>query len=99
MAHNYIAIPVLNKQEQYVGIVTEDDFLRHLLAVLLHWIKTFFRCEWKEYAMWNFDQTNYYKISSRNSGTVVNKRLYTVLIHILIFFHSLYIIRHMIKTG
>lgn len=33
MVHGYTAIPVLNEQEQYVGSVTEGDFLRHLLAV------------------------------------------------------------------
>ena len=32
MAHGYTAVPVLNEQEQYVGSVTEGDFLRHLLA-------------------------------------------------------------------
>lgn len=31
--HGYTAIPVLNDQEQYIGSVTEGDFLRHLLAV------------------------------------------------------------------
>lgn len=30
--HGYTAVPVLNAQEQYVGSVTEGDFLRHLLA-------------------------------------------------------------------
>lgn len=30
--HGYTAIPVLNEEEQYVGSVTEGDFLRHLLA-------------------------------------------------------------------
>lgn len=30
--HGYTAVPVLNEQEQYVGSVTEGDFLRHLLA-------------------------------------------------------------------
>lgn len=29
--HGYTAIPVLNGQEQYIGSVTEGDFLRHLL--------------------------------------------------------------------
>lgn len=32
-AHGYTAIPVLNEEEQYVGNVTEGDFLRHILAV------------------------------------------------------------------
>ena len=32
-AHGYTAIPVLNEDEQYVGSVTEGDFLRHILAV------------------------------------------------------------------
>ena len=32
-AHGYTAIPVLNEEEQYVGSVTEGDFLRHILAV------------------------------------------------------------------
>lgn len=31
--HGYTAVPVLNKQEQYIGSVTEGDFLRHLLTV------------------------------------------------------------------
>lgn len=31
--HGYTAIPVLNEKEQYVGSVTEGDFLRHLLSV------------------------------------------------------------------
>lgn len=31
--YGYTAIPVLNEKEQYVGSVTEGDFLRHLLAV------------------------------------------------------------------
>lgn len=30
--HGYTAVPVLNEDEQYVGSVTEGDFLRHLLA-------------------------------------------------------------------
>ena len=30
--HGYTAVPVLNEKEQYVGSVTEGDFLRHLLA-------------------------------------------------------------------
>lgn len=30
--HGYTAVPVLNENEQYVGSVTEGDFLRHLLA-------------------------------------------------------------------
>ncbi len=29
--HGYTAIPVLNEQEQYVGSVSEGDFLRHIL--------------------------------------------------------------------
>ena len=33
MIHGYTAIPVLNDQGQYIGSVTEGDFLRHLLAV------------------------------------------------------------------
>lgn len=33
MVHGYTAIPVLNEQEQYIGSVTEGDFLRHLLAI------------------------------------------------------------------
>ena len=33
MVHGYTAIPVLNSQEQYIGSVTEGDFLHHLLAV------------------------------------------------------------------
>lgn len=28
----YTAVPVLNDQEQYIGSVTEGDFLRHLLV-------------------------------------------------------------------
>ena len=32
-AHGYTAIPVLNEEEQYVGNVTEGDFIRHILAV------------------------------------------------------------------
>ena len=28
--HGYTAIPVLNEEEQYVGSVTEGDFLRHI---------------------------------------------------------------------
>lgn len=31
--HSYTAVPVLNDQEQYIGSVTEGDFLRHLLSV------------------------------------------------------------------
>lgn len=31
--HGYTAIPVLNEQEEYIGSVTEGDFLRHLLDV------------------------------------------------------------------
>lgn len=30
--HGYTAVPVLNENEQYVGSVTEGDFLRHLLS-------------------------------------------------------------------
>lgn len=30
--HGYTAIPVLNEHEQYIGSVTEGDFLRHILA-------------------------------------------------------------------
>ena len=30
--HGYTAIPVLNEHEQYIGSVTEGDFLRHVLA-------------------------------------------------------------------
>ncbi len=30
--HGYTAIPVLNEREQYIGSVTEGDFLRHVLA-------------------------------------------------------------------
>ena len=33
MVHGYTAVPVLNDQEQYIGSVTEGDFLRHILAV------------------------------------------------------------------
>lgn len=33
MIHGYTAIPVLNEQEQYIGSVTEGDFLRHLMMV------------------------------------------------------------------
>lgn len=33
MVHGYTTIPVLNEKEQYIGSVTEGDFLRHLLAV------------------------------------------------------------------
>lgn len=29
--HGYTAIPVLNDREQYIGSVTEGDFLRHLV--------------------------------------------------------------------
>ena len=32
MVHGYTAVPVLNDQEQYIGSVTEGDFLRHLLV-------------------------------------------------------------------
>lgn len=31
--HGYTGIPVLNENEQYIGSVTEGDFLRHLLSV------------------------------------------------------------------
>jgi len=31
--YSYTAVPVLNEQEQYIGSVTEGDFLRHLLAI------------------------------------------------------------------
>ena len=34
MVHGYTAVPVLNDQEQYIGSVTEGDFLRHLLVCL-----------------------------------------------------------------
>lgn len=30
--HGYTAIPVLNEHEQYIGSITEGDFLRHVLA-------------------------------------------------------------------
>lgn len=33
MHYGYTAIPVLNEKEQYVGSVTEGDFLRHILAL------------------------------------------------------------------
>ena len=33
MVHGYTAVPVLNSKEQYIGSVTEGDFLRHLLSV------------------------------------------------------------------
>lgn len=33
MMHGYTAVPVLNAQEQYIGSVTEGDFLRHLVSV------------------------------------------------------------------
>lgn len=29
--HGYTAIPVLNEREQYIGSITEGDFLRHVL--------------------------------------------------------------------
>lgn len=31
MVHSYTAVPVLNDKEQYIGSVTEGDFLRHIL--------------------------------------------------------------------
>ena len=31
--YGYTAVPVLNEQEQYIGSVTEGDFLRYLLAI------------------------------------------------------------------
>mgnify|MGYP000246606381 CR=1 FL=1 len=31
--HGYTAIPVLNDQGEYLGSITEGDFLRHILAV------------------------------------------------------------------
>ncbi len=31
--HGYTAIPVLNEKEEYLGTITEGDFLRHILAV------------------------------------------------------------------
>ena len=30
--HGYTAIPVLNEHEQYIGSITEGDFLRHVLS-------------------------------------------------------------------
>lgn len=33
MNYGYTAIPVLNEQEQYVGSVTEGDFLRYLMKI------------------------------------------------------------------
>lgn len=33
MVHSYTAVPVLNDQEQYIGSVTEGDFLRHILSI------------------------------------------------------------------
>lgn len=30
--HGYTAIPVLDKDERYIGCVTEGDFLRHILS-------------------------------------------------------------------
>lgn len=40
MVHGYTAIPVLNSKEQYIGSVTEGDFLRHLLSVHTTNLKT-----------------------------------------------------------
>ncbi len=31
--HGYTAIPVLNENNQYIGCISEGDFLRHILAV------------------------------------------------------------------
>ncbi len=31
VAHGYTAVPVLNENDQYVGSVTEGDFLRHIM--------------------------------------------------------------------
>ena len=31
--HGYTAIPVLNDKEEYLGTITEGDFLHHILAV------------------------------------------------------------------
>lgn len=39
-AHGYTAVPVLNEKEQYVGSVTEGDFLRHLLKIQITDLKT-----------------------------------------------------------
>lgn len=33
MFYGYTAIPVLNEKEQYIGSVTEGDFLRHILSI------------------------------------------------------------------
>lgn len=30
--HGYTAIPVLNEREQYIGSITEGDFLRHVMV-------------------------------------------------------------------
>lgn len=38
--HGYTAVPVLNEQEQYIGSVTEGDFLRHLLKIHTTELKT-----------------------------------------------------------
>lgn len=38
--HGYTAVPVLNEQEQYIGSVTEGDFLRHLLKIQTTELKT-----------------------------------------------------------
>lgn len=38
--HGYTAVPVLNEQEQYLGSVTEGDFLRHLLKIQTTDLKT-----------------------------------------------------------
>lgn len=38
--HGYTAVPVLNEQEQYIGSVTEGDFLRYLLKIQTTELKT-----------------------------------------------------------
>ena len=53
MVHGYTAVPVLNDQEQYIGSVTEGDFLRpfrqayrnsYRQAVFLPFSASFFPC-------------------------------------------------------
>ncbi len=33
LRHGYTALPVLNSADQYIGCISEGDFLRHLLSV------------------------------------------------------------------
>ena len=75
MVHGYTAVPVLNDQEQYIGSVTEGDFLRHLLVCQTTDLKV-----QEGYRLGSIVRRNFYpalQIDARNAlcGILTRKRL------------------------